>query len=115
MMATREEIGRRIRQAREEQGLSQTDLGRMMTRQRSHAAISDLERGNVRLDVEELMELSRLLQKELPYFYEGGGGQSVVYRRGDYGLSPEHQRETNQAVEAFQKFAREQARRDAGR
>jgi transcriptional regulator with XRE-family HTH domain len=114
-MATREEIGRRIRQAREELRLSQTDLGRMMSRQRSHAAISDLERGNVRLDVEELVELTRLLQKDLQYFYEGEGGRAVVYRRGDYGLSPDQQRETDQALDAFKKFAREQAGRNASR
>lgn len=114
-MTTREEIGRLIRQAREELGLSQTELGRMMSRQRTHAAVSDLERGNVRLDVEELAELSRLLQKDLQYFYEGGSARGVVYRRGDYGLLPEQQRETDQAVEAFKQFAREQARRQASR
>lgn len=110
-MATRDEIGRRIRQAREELGLSQTQVGRLLSRPRSHAAISDLERGNVRVNVEELGELARILNKDLAYFHGTQPAQNVVYRRGDYDLSPEQQRETDQAVDDFRRFAREHARR----
>jgi transcriptional regulator with XRE-family HTH domain len=114
-MANREEIGRRIRQARDEIGLSQTELGRLLSRRRSHAAISDLERGNVRVDAEELAELARILNKSVAYFHGTEPEQSVVYRRGDYGLTPEQQRETDRAVDEFRRFAREHARRSAGR
>jgi len=54
------------------------------------------------------------LGKGLADFYEGEAAPGVVYRRGDYDLSPEQQRETNRAVDAFRQFAREHARRQAG-
>lgn len=114
-MATREEIGRRIRQAREDLKLSQTELGRLLSRTRTHAAISDLERGNVRVDVEELAELARILNRDVAYFHGMEAAQSVVYRRGDYSLSSEQQLETDQAVDAFRRFAREHMRRSTGR
>src|SRR5688572_5395992 len=99
-MPTREEVGSRIREAREELGLSQAELGRLLTRPRSYAAISDIERGKTRLDVEELEELAVLLQKELAYFYESRSAPSVVYRRGDRRLAVAEQRDTDRAVEA---------------
>jgi transcriptional regulator with XRE-family HTH domain len=110
-VVTRNEVGRRVRQAREEKGLSQTELGRMMSRPRSHTAVSDIERGAVRLDVEELMELAILLGKDIAYFVEPAPAPSIVYRRGDRGLPDDRQRETDQAINAFKQFAREQARR----
>jgi transcriptional regulator with XRE-family HTH domain len=114
-MATREEIGRRIREAREELDLSQTDLGRLLTRQRTHAAVSELERGKVRLDAEELVELAAILKKDVAYFYDAPAAPSIVYRRGGRGLAPDHQRQTDRAIEAFKQYAREQAKLDAKR
>ena len=109
-MVTHQDVGSRIRQAREELRLSQGDLGRLLTPPRSHVAVSDIERGKTKLDVEELSTLAILLKKDLAYFYEGKPTPSVVYRRGDRGLEPGQQRETNRAVETFKKLAREQAR-----
>ncbi|CCF85311.1 helix-turn-helix domain-containing protein [Nitrolancea hollandica] len=107
-MITREEVGRRIRRAREELGLSQGDLGRLLSRPRTYAAISDIERGKTKLDVEELAEIARILQKDVPYFL---GTPSVVYRRGDRGLTSEEQRHTNRSIEDFKRYAREMARK----
>lgn len=106
-MITNEEIGRRIRQAREGLGLSQADLGRLLGRQRSHVAISDIERGKTKLDVEELSEFAVLLKQELVYFYEARPAPSVLYRRGDRGLAPAKQIETDKSIEAFKRRARE--------
>lgn len=114
-MPTREEVGRRIREAREEIGLSQAELGRLLTRPRSYAAVSDIERGKTRLDVEELEEMAVLLQKELAYFYETRSEPSIVYRRGDRRLTAAEQRETDRAVEAFKELARKQARQQGER
>jgi len=114
-MATREEIGQRIRYAREELGLSQTEFGQLLSRQRTHAAISELERGKVRLDAEELVEIAAILNKDLAYFYVTPAAPNIVYRRGDRGLGDEQQRSTNKAIEAFKQYAREQAKLKARR
>src|SRR5687768_3476568 len=100
-MATGEEIGQRIREAREEHRLTQTECGQLLRRRRTHAAISELERGKVRLDAEELLEIAAILGKELSYFYSAPASPSVVYRRGHRGLETDHQRDTNRAIEAF--------------
>lgn len=110
-MLTSEEVGRRIREAREDLGLSQADLGRLMTRPRTHAAVSDIERGKTKLGVEEISELAMLLHKDLSYFYETRPTPRVVYRRGDRGLSSREQRETDKSIETFKRMARELARR----
>ena len=109
-MATREEIGQRIREAREDLGLSQTEFGQLLSRKRTHAAISELERGKVRLDAEELVEIAAILGKDLAYFYAAPVAPSIVYRRGDRSLPAEQQRDTNKAIEAFKQYAREQTR-----
>ena len=110
-MVTREEVGRRIRRAREELRLSQGDLGRMLSKPRTYAAISDIERGKTKLDVEELGEIARLLRKDVSYFL---GGPSVVYRRGDRGLPDDDQRTTTRAIDDFKRYAQEVARKRRG-
>ncbi|MGI8854769.1 MAG: helix-turn-helix domain-containing protein [Thermomicrobiales bacterium] len=111
MALTYEEIGRRIRQAREEQGLLQADLGRRMSRPRSHAAVSDIERGKTKPNVEELAEIARLLDKPLTYFLDTSPAESVVYRRSDPSMTREQRGETARSIDAFKEYARELARR----
>ena len=112
-MSTNEEVGRRVRQAREELGLSQAALGRLMSPSRTHAAVSDIERGKTHLDIEDLSALAALLRKELAYFYEEGFAprtvSSTLYRRGDRGLTPQAQQHADQAIEAFKRTARARA------
>lgn len=67
-MASSLEIGRKIRQARDEMNLSQSDLGKKMENQRSHAAISDIERGKTKLGISELKEIAIILNKPLDFF-----------------------------------------------
>lgn len=114
-MPTNNEVGRRIRRAREERRLSQTELGQLLSPKRSYAAVSDIERGRTKLDVEDLSMLAVILGKPLPYFYGEEPTASVVYRRGERGLAPEVQRETDQAVELFKQFARQQLRKQPER
>ena len=113
-MPTNDEVGRRVRRAREERRLSQTELGQLLSPKRSYAAVSDIERGRTKLDVEDLSMLAAILGKSLPYFYGEEPTPGVVYRRGERGLAPEAQRETDQAVELFKKFARQQLRTRPG-
>lgn len=114
-MVTHQEVGRRIRQAREALGLSQADLSSRLTPPRTRAAVSDIERGQTKLDVEDLSELARLLDKDLAYFYDVQPEPGVVYRRGDRGMAPEQQQQTDRALEEFKERARQQARKVDGR
>lgn len=107
-MATREGLGQRIREAREERRLTQTEFGQLLSRKRTHAAISELERGKVRLDAEELVEIAAILGKDLAYFYAAPETPSIVYRRGNRGLPADDQRKTDRAIEAFKQYARDQ-------
>lgn len=112
-MPTYEDIGRRVRRARAELGWLQADLGRALPRPRSHAAISDIERGKTKLDLEELSELAQVLRKPVTYFTdpapESPSGPSLVYHRSDRNASSQ---EKERAVEAFKQLARHRARGD---
>ncbi len=111
-MVTYEEIGRRIKEARQELGLVQADLGQMLSRRRSHAAVSDIERGKTKLDLEELAEIAQLLQKPLSYLTDPAPSPaSVTYRRSTRHAPAAQLRESDRAIEAFKQKAREQARR----
>ena len=109
-MTTNEEVGRRIRRAREEMGLSQAELGRLLTPPRSHAAVSDIERGKTKLDVEGLSMIAQLLNKTLEDLIPSRTAPGVVYRRNDPEQSPEQQVEGNRSIEAFKNLARQRAR-----
>lgn len=68
---TRNVVGLRIRLAREARGLSQTELGQRMSRKRSHVAVSELERGVVRIDIDTLADVARILETPLTFFVSG--------------------------------------------
>jgi transcriptional regulator with XRE-family HTH domain len=96
------ELGARIRRAREEIGLSQEQLGRLMDR--SHAAISDMERGKTKLGISDLSKLARFLQKDISYFI--GTTPSAVYRRGELTQTENSRKEVRSAIEDFRRYAR---------
>ena len=54
-------IGARVCQARIDAGLTQKELGAIMSKPRSHSAISDIERGATQITVVLLLELANLL------------------------------------------------------
>ena len=108
-MVTHEEVGRRIRIARGQLGLSQGIVGSLLSPARTHAAVSDIERGKTRLDVEDLSQLAAVLQKDLSYFYGEDSIPSTEYRRGDRGLTPQAQQRADNSIEAFKHFARQRA------
>ena len=62
-MTTSEELGKRIRSAREEAGLSQQELGRRLNPPRSHAAISDMERGVTRVGATDIAQIATIVGK----------------------------------------------------
>lgn len=60
-------MGKLIRKAREEAGLSQGNLAEKIHRRR--ATLTDLENGNHELDVTTLALLAAALHKPIPYFF----------------------------------------------
>ena len=96
------ELGARIRRAREEIGLSQEQLGRFVNR--SHAAISDIERGKTNLGISDLTKIARFLQKDVSYFI--GTTPSVIYRRGELTQTEIEKKEAHSAIEDFKRYAR---------
>jgi transcriptional regulator with XRE-family HTH domain len=60
-------IRTKVKEAREERGLSQEDLGKSIDK--SRVAISDIERGRTEISAVELMPLSYALEKPITYFY----------------------------------------------
>lgn len=59
-------IGKRIREAREQYGLSQTDVGDRLGL--SGVGFGDIERGKNQISVEYLVQLSNLLGRPVEYF-----------------------------------------------
>lgn len=106
-MLTRGEIGQRVRAAREEQRLSQTVLGGLFGR--THAAISDIERGKTNIGLADLSRLADLLGKPISYFTLDEA-PAALYRRGDQELLPVEERALSSALEGFKEHARRVAR-----
>jgi transcriptional regulator with XRE-family HTH domain len=59
-------IGERIKDAREERGLSQTQLAEAIFKRRP--SISEMENGRMYPDIQSLLLMSRYLKKPLSYF-----------------------------------------------
>ncbi|GAC1401742.1 MAG: hypothetical protein NVSMB65_19130 [Chloroflexota bacterium] len=105
-----------MRAAREEARLSQTALGERFGR--THAAISDIERGKTNVGVADLARLADLLGKPLAYFTDDlarAGSPAAVYRRGDAGLLPDEEQRLTRSLEGFKAYARRVAREHDGR
>lgn len=64
-MITKEELGTKIRELRIKAGLSQGELGKLL--KRSHAAISDIERGKTDLTVSDLLTIAGFLNTPVTY------------------------------------------------
>ena len=56
----------RLRKAREEAGLTQTEVAKKLKRPQSH--ISNVESGQQRVDVVELQRFARMYNKDINYF-----------------------------------------------
>lgn len=80
-------IGRRIRYARQQQGLTQAGLGTRLGV--SHVAVSEYERGTTRLGPERVAHIAGVLGVEPAYLYGfhwGGpeGAASTDYQREEF-------------------------------
>lgn len=74
-----EAVGARIREAREERGLTQRGLAQRIKRRQ--ATVSDFERGHMQPDATTLVVLAEELHKPITYFFPPPWGQRVT--RGD--------------------------------
>lgn len=72
-------VGARIREAREERGMTQRGLASRINRRQ--ATISDFERGMMQPDATTLVRLAEVLQKPVTYFFPPPWGPRVA--RGD--------------------------------
>ena len=89
-------FGERIKDARERLGLSQTELGRLISK--DQRAISEYERGDRRMSVTDLPVLAEALRVPLLYFFEGE-------------VTPEDREQ--RIIQEFRKLPNEQAQEDA--
>jgi len=62
---TREDVGYRIRVLRDAHCWTQAELGARLNPPRSHAAVSDIERGKTGLDIEEMSMVAGALNTAL--------------------------------------------------
>ncbi|MCZ7553156.1 MAG: helix-turn-helix domain-containing protein [Anaerolineales bacterium] len=69
-------IVKRIKEARQERGLTQHDLAEHLGR--STAAISELERGKVQVTAADLYLIAQLLNKPIEYFFGEEFGDSEI-------------------------------------
>lgn len=118
-MLTTVEVGRRIKVARQDRGLSQAQLGQLLSRKRTHAAISDIERGKTNLGVEELAEFASILGTTLTSLLETAptviqqGPPSIVYRRSNAAATPQERADSERAIDEFKEYARQRAQQRA--
>lgn len=110
-MLTPEQIGDKIRQLRVKHNISQEELGRVLGR--SHATISDIERGETKLSVKDLTKLAdyfRISASEiLDETPQSPAGLRFSRARGAFGATAEEWKRIEAADKEFERLARQQA------
>jgi transcriptional regulator with XRE-family HTH domain len=111
-MKVDEEIGLRIKKLRLEKGKSQEELGKVLSR--SHAAISDIERGKTKLNVEDLLILAKFFGVNLSEIIgdaaEAKPTPMFSYGRGSFGTQDEKQKEIDNARKKFRELVQKKAK-----
>lgn len=100
-------IGKRIRAAREEVGLSQEQLGAKVGY--SAMGISHLENGDRQIKIDDLGKIAQVLGVGTAYFLEPITGiparyPSTTYGRIEEDLNDNQKREVNEALEKFDQY-----------
>ena len=103
---TKEEIGNKIRELRLKTGKSQEELGRALSR--SHAAVSDIERGKTDLSVTDLYTIANFLDVSVTEFLENNT-PSVMHARDAKDMTPEEQKAEDKVGMEFVSLARKLA------
>ncbi|MGN7456105.1 helix-turn-helix domain-containing protein [Paenibacillus pasadenensis] len=100
-------IGKRIRRAREEKGLTQEALAEQLDV--SNAYISKIERGRTPINLDRLSELCVVLEETPEYLLSGANRSSQDFLRGEImemleGCSPEKIRLISQVIRPIVDF-----------
>lgn len=105
---TKEELGKKIRDLREKNDKSQEELGKFLNR--SHAAVSDIERGKTDLSVSDLTKISQFFEVSVETFLSPNSTPSSIsfsHSRIELGLSDEEREKILKSREEFRKKAKE--------
>lgn len=82
-MGTNDYVAQRIRRARLAADMNQTEVGKRLVPPRTHAAVSDIERGKTAITVEMLMCFAVLFDKPLTWFLPGHATRDQDAERED--------------------------------
>ncbi|MBI2600483.1 helix-turn-helix transcriptional regulator [Candidatus Daviesbacteria bacterium] len=112
-MITKEELGAKIRQLRIERGKSQEALGVALSR--THATISDIERGKTDVTVRDLYVIANFLDVPVTEFLSIEERNSVahpsfVQSRDAKDITPKEKKYADKVSDDFIKLARELAK-----
>lgn len=104
-MLTKAEIGAKIRHLRQKTNKSQGELGKALGK--SHAAVSDIERGITELTLKDLYAIAHFFDVPVNEFLEGQGQQpSISFAQNRYAkdITPAEKKEADEAIKNFDDF-----------
>lgn len=108
MNITKEDLGLKIKDLRLKKGVSQEELGEALSR--SHAAISDIERGKTDMSVQDLSAVSDFFRVPLSYFVgDQSSNQFVSFNQHRFSkdISPVEKKQAEKASAEFDKFVKD--------
>ena len=102
-------VGQRIRDKRNERGMSQTEVANAIGV--TFQQVQKYERGTNRVGASRLFDLSRILSVPIQYFFAGLNNQSTPIEREDDNVIHLMKPDTVELVEAYYKVENLQVRR----
>ena len=102
-------VGQRIRDKRNERGLSQTEVANALGV--TFQQVQKYERGTNRVGASRLFDLSRILSVPVQYFFEGLNNQLTPIEKEDDHVTRLMKPDTIELVEAYFKVRNPQVRR----
>ena len=102
-------VGQRIRDKRNERGMSQTEVANALGV--TFQQVQKYERGTNRVGASRLFDLSRILSVPIQYFFEGLNNQSTPIEKEDDNVIHLMKPDTVELVEAYYKVENLQVRR----
>ncbi len=104
---TKDEIGAKIKQLRNQRGISQDELGKALDK--SHAAISDIERGKTDLAVSDLYSIAKFFDVSVTEFLENQQTPAVTHFRDAKDITPKEKELADKVAMDFIALARKLA------
>lgn len=102
-------VGQRIRDKRNERGMSQTEVANALGV--TFQQVQKYERGTNRVGASRLFDLSRILSVPVQYFFEGLNNQPTPIEKEDDNVIHLMKPDTVELVEAYYKVENPQVRR----